>query len=85
MAYSRSPKYKAAAQVRHRNRRIELYALQGNACLYCGESDLAVLDALRHLMFRDHRLDPVRCEGCRDIAAFIAVPGHAGIEHPEVH
>ena len=42
-------------------------------------------DALRHLMFKNHPLDPALCEGCLEIAAFLAVPGYRGGDHPEVH
>ena len=41
--------------------------------------------ALRHLMFKNHLLIPNKCEGCLEIAAFIAVPGYKGNDHPEVH
>lgn len=41
--------------------------------------------ALQHLMFKNHPLTPATCEGCLEIAAFIAVPGYQGNGHPEVH
>jgi hypothetical protein len=45
----------------------------------------ALMLALHHLMFKLHKLDPARCDACREIAAFIAVPGYEPMEEPEVH
>ena len=30
-------------------------------------------------------LDPAGCEGCREVAAFLALPGYPGSDHPPVH
>lgn len=35
-------------------------------------------DALRHLMHKGHDLHPPTCWGCRDLAAWLAVPGYDG-------
>lgn len=50
------------------------------------ERERKLLAALAHLMHKDHELDPTRCYGCRDLAAWLAVPGYDGeLAHPEVH
>jgi len=45
----------------------------------------ALMQALRHLMYKNHPLDPAGCEGCREVAAFLALPGYPGSDHPPVH
>ena len=47
--------------------------------------EAALMQALRHLMYKNHPLEPVRCEGCRELAAFLALPGYAGSDYPPVH
>jgi hypothetical protein len=44
-----------------------------------------VLRALRHYVHRDHAFQPRSCDGCLEVAGFLAVPGYAGGEHPIVH
>ena len=43
------------------------------------------MQALRHLMYKNHPLDPAGCEGCREVAAFLALPGYPGSDYPAVH
>jgi hypothetical protein len=45
----------------------------------------ALLFALRHLMGKNHPLDPARCEGCMEIAAFLAIPGYESVDKQDVH
>lgn len=37
-----------------------------------------LLRALAHSVRRNHELDPAGCHGCREVAAFLAVPGYGG-------
>lgn len=34
--------------------------------------------ALLHLMYKNHETDIATCWGCRDVAAWIALPGYDG-------
>ena len=44
-----------------------------------------LMEALRHLMRKNHELNPARCSDCREVAAFLTVPGYRGNGHPEIH
>ena len=47
--------------------------------------EAALMQALRHLMCKNHPLDPAGCDGCREVAAFLALPGYPGGDYPQVH
>jgi hypothetical protein len=36
--------------------------------------------ALAHLMFKEHELMPAKCDGCKEIALFLTLPGYRGDE-----
>ena len=36
--------------------------------------------ALNHLMHKTHKLRPVKCDGCREVALFLTEPGYLGDE-----
>jgi len=45
----------------------------------------ALLFALRHLIGKNHPLDPERCEGCMEIAGFLTIPGYESVNKQDVH
>jgi hypothetical protein len=47
--------------------------------------DQKMLRAMQHLMHKNHRLRPNRCEGCLEAAGFLTMPGYQGAEHPLVY
>ena len=41
-----------------------------------------MLRAMMHFVNRNHEFHPNRCEGCLEYAAFLAIPGYQGADHP---
>lgn len=42
-----------------------------------------LLRALAHAVRRNHDLNPGACRGCREVCAFLTVPGYNGdVDHP---
>ena len=42
------------------------------------ERERRLARALAHAVKRNHPLDPARCNGCLEVAGFLAVPGYDG-------
>jgi hypothetical protein len=42
------------------------------------EALLRAKRALAHLMFKNHELFPSGCDGCKEVALFLSLPGYYG-------
>lgn len=57
--------------------------LLGAHFLKAGRTDreAILIAALAHSVRKDHEFDPLHCEGCLDIAAWLTIPGYRGERH----